>query len=298
MNISGIDITIERRSVSIGRLSAEKFDFLAEPEVALADLRRAKVPIDLFTFLQHPRDTRARYCHPMELDNLAALPVLTYDAWWSKHIDNKTRNMVRRSEKRGVEVREVPFDERLVDGIWKIYNECPVRQGRRFSHYGKGVETVKKEAATFLDRSVFIGAFHDTQLIGFIKMTSDRDRTLASIMNIIAMIQQRDKAPVNALIAQAVRSCAERQLSQLIYSNFAYGQKRPDSLAEFKRNNGFRRLDVPRYYVPFTRIGSIAFTLGLHKRLVDHVPELILTRVRELRNAWYHRFLSQKCNCG
>ena len=36
---------------------------------------------------------------------------------------------MRRAEKRGVVVREVPFDDDLVRGIVEIYDETPIRQG-------------------------------------------------------------------------------------------------------------------------------------------------------------------------
>jgi hypothetical protein len=103
-------------------------------------------------------------------------------------------------------------------------------------------------------------------------------------MNIVPMIQHRDKAPTNALIAEAVRSCAERGIRFLVYSNFAYGKKQRDSLSDFKERNGFKRIDLPRYYVPLTRTGSAAFRLGLHKKFADHLPERLLAKLRELRN--------------
>src|SRR5206468_9311057 len=127
----------------------------------------------------------------------------------------------------------------LVRGIWEIYNECPIRQGRRFPHYGKNVEVVHAMSATFFDTSIFIGAFLDEQLIGFIKLTAEETRSQAAVMHIIAMIRHKDKAPTNALIAQAVRSCAERGIPFLVYSNFAYGKKQRDSLSDFKQHNGF-----------------------------------------------------------
>lgn len=289
VSVPGADIAIEGVMVRLGRLAAEKFDFIVHPPAVLQELREGKLPIDLFTFLQHPLEPKVKFQYPMEWDNLAVLPTSTYSNWWSDDIDNKTRNMVRRSEKKGVVVREVPFDDQLLYGIWQIYNECPVRQGRPFAHFGKDIETVKREAATFLDRSFFVGAFLETALIGFMKVTSDGNRSLGSIMNVVAMIRQRDKAPMNALVAQAVRSCAEKELSCLIYSNFVYGRKHPDSLSEFKRNNGFRRLDVPRYYVPLTYKGALAYRLGFHRRVVDRLPESVATNLRGLRDAWYSR---------
>jgi hypothetical protein len=108
-------------------------------------------------------------------------------------------------------------------------------------------------------------------------------------MQILSMIQHRDSAPTNALIAQAVRSCAERRIPYLVYGSFGYGNKQRDSLSDFKENNGFQRIDLPRYYVPLTALGGVAFRLGLHRRLVDRVPNSILSALRELRFSWYKR---------
>jgi hypothetical protein len=146
-------------------------------------------------------------------------------------------------------------------------------------------------SATFLESSIFIGAFLDDQLIGFVKLTIDETRSQAGVMHILGMIQHRDKAPTNALIAQAVHSCADRGISRLVYANFGYGKKVRSSLSDFKKNNGFQRVDVPRYYVPLTRWGSVAFRLGLHRRFAERLPEPVAAKLRELRNRWYqHRF--------
>jgi hypothetical protein len=229
----------------------------------------------------------------MEWDNFAALPVSSFDNWWSKQIDNKTRNMARKAAKKGVETRRAQFGNELVRGIWQIYNECPVRQGRRFRHFGKSIEQVHREEATFLERSTFIGAYLDGQLIGFIKLTVNEARTQAGLMNIVAMIRQRDKAPTNALLAEAVRFCADAGIPYLVYASFAYGNKRPDSVSDFKRNNGFQRVDVPRYYVPLTRTGALGLRFGLHKRIADRIPEMVAARLREARETWYRHKLQQ-----
>jgi hypothetical protein len=126
-------------------------------------------------------------------------------------------------------------------------------------------------------------------MIGFIKLIFDETRTQAGLMHIISMIKHRDKAPTNALIAQAVRSCAERHIPFLVYSNFAYARKQRSSLSDFKERNGFQRIDLPRYYVPLTRTGWVAFQLGLHQRFFDRIPESIADKLRELRKAWYER---------
>src|SRR5438105_12129543 len=48
----------------------------------------------------------------------------------------------------------LPICEELARGIWEIYNETPIRQGRKFFNYGKTLDTVRREASTFLDCSV------------------------------------------------------------------------------------------------------------------------------------------------
>jgi hypothetical protein len=138
---------------------------------------------------------------------------------------------------------------------------------------------------------VFIGAFDGDRLIGFIKLTIDDSHTQAGIMHILSLLEQIDKAPTNALIAQAVRSCADRGIPHLVYSKFAYGKRLQSSLSDFKRRNGFQQIDLPRFYVPLTRWGSIAFKMGLHRSPIDLVPESVGAKLRAARAAWYrHKF--------
>jgi len=76
-----------------------------------------------------------------------------------------------------------------------------------------------------------------------------------------------------------------------VYENFSYGKKQGDSLSHFKEINGFQRIELPRYYVPLTRIGKAALRFGLHRRLIDYFPEPVMAKLRELRAAWYSRKL-------
>jgi len=279
------------RVLRIARLDAELYHFLSAPEPMVEHLRHAAERIDIFTFLQGLPDTAPKFKYPMEWDNLAVVPVSTFENWWTKQIGGKTRNMVKLAGKKGVEIREVPFTESLVEGIWKIYNECPMRQGRRFSHFGKDLATVYADEATYLDCSTFVGAYCGEELIGFIKLVADEAGVQAGLMNILSQIKHRDKAPTNALIAHAVKVCAERGISNLVYANFAYGNKQHDTLNEFKQRNGFQRVDVPRYYVPMTAFGKVALNMGFHRRLADRIPESIAGRLRELRRKWMSRGL-------
>jgi hypothetical protein len=244
---------------------------------------------DIFTFMQRLPDSSPRFEYPMEWDNLAVLPITTFEHWWNETIGFKARNKAKQAAKKGVLVREVSFDDDLVRGIWEIYNESPVRQGRRFPHYGQSIESVRQISRTFPESSVFIGAYLDEKLIGFIKLVWDDSRTQAGIMHIVSLIQQRDKAPTNALIAQAVRSCADRNLPYLVYSNFSYGKKERSGLSDFKERNGFERIQLPRYCVPLTPVGRLALRLGLHHKVLDYIPESVAAKLRDLRYEWYKR---------
>lgn len=290
MMIRDKQIKISGRHLRIARLDADKFHFLeGDPEPVLEGLRNCGTRVDIFTFIQRLPETKPKFAYPMEIDNFAAIPITTFDSWWKEQLGFKARNKAKQAEKKGVIIREVPFSEDLTRGICEIYNECPIRQGRKFPHFGKDQQTVYKEAATYLDSSVFIGAFFEDQLIGFIKIVVDETGTQAGLMNIVALIGHRDKASVNALVAHAVRICASRGVSYLSYSNFSYGNKLRDSLSDFKERNGFQKMDVPRYYVPLTARGKIALRLGLHHRISERMPEPLAARLRGLREAWYNR---------
>jgi hypothetical protein len=289
MRVCGHEIKIHGSFIRVARMDADGYLFAEDPEALIEGLRNCGTRIDLFTFMQKASDTTPKYSYPMEWDNLAALPISTFENWWTNQLGFKGRNKAKQAEKKGVKVHEVPFDDKLVQGIWEIYNECPVRQGRPFTHYGKNLETVRREEATFLENSTFIGAFLEDKLIGFVKLVHDETRTQAGLMNIVSMIGQRDKAPTNALVAQAVRSCAERHIPFLVYSKFSYGKKQPDSVSDFKKRNGFQQVDLPRYYVPLTALGKAGYKAGLHRNLVDLFPASVTAKVRELRNNWYNR---------
>jgi hypothetical protein len=293
MKVCGKDIKVQGRVIRLARIDGENFVFLENPEEAISALRQAGKGIDLFTFTRPLPNTKAEYDYAIVWDNLAVLPVSTFEQWFKQQIDGKTRNMVRRGEKKGVVVREAAFDEAFARGILDIYNETPVRQGRLFPHYGKSFEEVRRMSATFMDNSIFIGAFLEEKLIGFLKLTISETKSQATVMHIISMIEHRDKAPTNALLAHGVEACAKRGISNLVYSNFSYGKKQRDSLSDFKENNGFKRVGVPRYYVPLTAAGRIGLRFGLHRTLLDRLPAPLTAKLREYRDSWYARKVRQ-----
>jgi hypothetical protein len=291
MLVGDREIEVSGRFCRIARAALDWYECPDDPATLCESLRDAGTRVDLFTFMQQVPNRSPRFAYPMEWDNVAVLRVSTFERWRTAHIDKKGRKALRIAERSGIAVREVPFDDALVRGITAVYNECPIRQGKPFSHYGKDVEMTRRANATFLERSIFIGAFLEETLVGFAKLVCDRDRRQAGFMQIVSMVRHHDKAPTRALIGQAVRSCAERQIRYLLFASFTYGRKRGDGLSEFKALNGFQRVELPRYYVPLTVLGHAALRLGLHRPAAMWVPEPLLSRLRGARRRWYERRL-------
>jgi hypothetical protein len=290
MTICGKEIKIDGRGVRIAHV-AEGFDSADHFEQIVSALKKSGQRIDLFTFIQRLSETTPLHNYPMEWDNFAVLHVTTYDHWFTKQIKTHTRNKIRKAEKAGLTVREVPFDDDLIRGISLINNESPVRQGMPFWHYNDDLETVRRKNGTFLSQSVFLGVFHQGVMIGYAKLVSDPTQHQAGLMQILTMLQHRDKATSNLLISEAVRSCANRSIPNLWYANFSYGKKEKDGLSDFKEQNGFRRVDIPRFYIPITLLGRIALRMSLHRGLKERVPWSLQERVRKFRNRWYDRKL-------
>jgi hypothetical protein len=291
IQMCGQEVRVTGRLLRIGRPEADGYQSLTNPEAMIQALKESGAGVDLFTFLELRPAVSRKHPYFQEQDNAAVIPVSTFDNWWNKQIKPEARNRARQAEKKGVVIREVPFDENLVQGIWQIYNESRMRQGRLFPHYGEDLKTVYEESATFLDSSVFIGAFLGDRLIGFLKLTMDQTGTRANLMNILSLIEHRDKSPTNALIAHAVRACEARAINQLVYQRFVYGNKQSDGIMKFKQVNGFQRVDLPRYYVAITPFGWLGLRLGLHHRLVEHLPAPVAEKLRQLRTSWYDRRL-------
>src|SRR5262249_9525927 len=145
----------------------------------------------------------------------AILEVDSYEKWWKDTVNDKTRNMVRKAAKKGVQIELANYTDDFVRDIKQVYDECPIRQGKKSRHFGKSFDVIKREHGTFLGQSEFIAARVEQRVIGFAKVVYQKD--FASVLNLIALLRERDKAPTNALLAKAVERCADRGISLLHY---------------------------------------------------------------------------------
>jgi hypothetical protein len=261
-------------------------ELVKDPAAFIAGLKQSGLKVDVLTFFQRPPDVKPKFNHPFDWDNYAVVDTTNFDAWWEK-LPQEARKNTRRSAKRGVTVKTVAYDDALAQGIYKLCNESPVRQGKPFWHYGKDFETIKREHGTFLERSEFVAAYFQGELIGFIKMVyTDR---LAVILHILAFNAHYDKRPLNALITEAVKICSQKGVGYFVYGGYVYGNKKDSSLVEFKRRNGFEQLDFPRYYVPLTFKGRIYVALRLYRGAVGLLPGPVLNLLLKVRDKIYSR---------
>jgi hypothetical protein len=285
--VNGRQIAIQGGIFKTAKLCHEWLEDLDSPTTFIEELGRSGIKADFFTFWQRLPEVEPRYSYYHEKDAVAAVPLHTYEHWWSKQIGSKTRNLVRKAQKSGVNVRVASFDQQLVQGITEIFNETPTRQGRRFLHFGKNETQVKSEMARRLDRSVFIGAFMRDELIGFIKLLDAGKYWMA--VEILSKIAHRDKSPQNALLDFAVRYCCERRTPYLVYSRWI-----SSSLGDFKRRNGFEKFELPRYVVPLSLKGKFLLGSNLYPFLAKPFLPIRLRQIGKGLRLNFYSLLSKR----
>lgn len=276
-------ITVAGRFFRMARPRNEWINDVEDPAAIIRELKAKKIKADLFTFWQRYPETKPRFSYPMEWDNWAVLPVTTAEEWFLHQISNKLRAKVRKAPKMGVEVKIVPLDDAYIAGVTKLFNETSVRQGKRFAHFGKTFQQVKEELSSEAARTDFIGAYYQGEMIGFIQQVYIQDG--AYPFGGVSSVAHRDKSPNNAMMAKAVESCVARGGKYLVYGNYDYGTG-GGGLTEFKAQNGFQKMLVPRYYVPLTLKGRLGLALNLHHGVKRMVPRKLLRGLIVLRRKW------------
>jgi hypothetical protein len=296
LTVGGQNILVRGKWIRVAALHDELWQehALADPEACIRRLKMREpggLDADILTFAERVPDTTPRYSYPFELESIAAIPLMTFATWWDG-LPQETRKNARRAAKRGVITSVRPLDSKLINDIVGVNNDAAVKQGRKFSHYGKSPEQVEKDQSTWAGRSDFICAYAGEELIGFMKIVYCGH--VATILQLITKSSHYDKKPANALIAKAVERCVEKQVSHFVYGKFRYGNQIQTSLMEFKTRHGFREYLVPRYYVPLTIKGRVAAALNLHHDLVGILPPRALVLGGRLREKWYKLGLSSR----
>jgi hypothetical protein len=278
--IQGQTYSIAKGPVTVVSLEDEWYEDVQNPVRVIEELKsRSEVGADVFTFWQRLPDVQPKHQLYLEWESVAAVPISTADHWFNKQISSRTRSLIRKAKKEGVEVRETAYDDEFVRGMAEIFNETPIRQGREFWHYGKDFETIKRQFSRYLFREQMIGAYLGDELIGFIMLGIAGKFALTG--QIISKLKHRDKSTNNTLIAKAVEVCAKKGLGHLVYFHWT-----DDSLAEFKRRCGFEETKVPRYFIPLTQRGRLALRFGFHRGWKAAIPNPIRKPLKKLRRIW------------
>jgi len=95
LKICDREIITYGKLIRFARIQGDKYRFLDNPEPLIEGLRKSGERIDIFTFIQRLPETEPKYRYPMEWDNFAALPITTFDNWWTKQIGFKARNKAK-----------------------------------------------------------------------------------------------------------------------------------------------------------------------------------------------------------
>lgn len=284
--VANTTVVVKRRFLRVARMKDEDHqEEVKNPAAVIAGLKDSPLKADIFTFDQKIPEVVPRFSYHYELESLAVIRIESYEDWWNNKIHNDARRMFRKSQKQGIEMRAVPFSDELVRGIKDVWDESPMRQGRPYDHYMKDFETVKALNNTYPDRTEFVAAYFQGEMVGFAKMFYTGNR--ADFVQIISKMKYRDKAPTNALLAKCVEVCAGRGIKLLGYAKLIYGNKGADSLTDWKLRNGCEEVLVPRYYIPLTFKGRMALAFNLHKGVSQALPPPVLKFLLGLRARLY-----------
>jgi hypothetical protein len=286
LNINNQDYAIQGNFVKTIRLADEWIEDIPEPESLIMHLREAKIHADILTFWQRLPEIIPKYPYFTELESIAAIPVDSYDNWFTKQIAKQNRATVRKAEKMGVKILTESFNQELVRGVYDILNSIQIRQGRPFVHYGRSIDDIHNELQKNAHRTVFIGAYFEEELIGYIQLVLDG--RCAHSFGLIAKEAHRDKSSQNAMLAKAVKICEEKGIEYLIH-----GLWLPGGLELFKKNNGFVKFDLPRYFVPLTFKGRMVIGSGLHRGVKSLIPVKYKERLKYLKSLYYKKKLSK-----
>jgi hypothetical protein len=285
IEINGLKIVIKGKYIKIAEVREEWDQDVMEPELIIDGLKKSGRRIDLFTFIQRLPESRPKYNYYREWDSVAAIPIVSYEHWLRNQIPDQARNKIRKAAKMGVEIRKMAFEDELIRGISSIYNESRIRQGTKNTQYNMPYEMVRLLNSTFLDRSEFLGAFYNNELIGYLKIAyTDR---FARVMGILGKVRHQEKSPMNLLIAKAVEICSEKRVPYFVYAKYDYGKVGSDSLKDFKKGNGFENILIPRYFVAFNKFGSIVMKMGLYRGIKNMLPRRLVVQLLKIRKEWY-----------
>ena len=283
LRVDGQTFLVRGKFLKIAELKYFWEEDVQDPERVIQEIAKTSVRVDILKFWQRIPENEAKYSYYHEWRYPAAIPISTHERWFQKQIKKTVRTKIRKARNNGVEVRQEELSDELIRGIMRIYNDSPIRRGKPFWHYGKDFDTVKDELADGPEKSTFITAYKDGELIAFVKLLF-LDRYAKTTL-ILDKLSRRDIAgSMNILISKIVEICEERKIPYFVYSYWRRGDH-----GQFQESNGFLKNEVPEYFVPLTLKGRVALLLSLHHGIKGWIPERLMIPLLDLRAKWYAR---------
>jgi hypothetical protein len=123
--IDGIPLAITGRRLKVASLASESWvEGRSDEEYAMIvrKLKAAGAAADIFMFSQRVPYVKPRFGYPLRWDNVAAIPLTTYDDWL-RSVSTDMRKDLKRAVSRGVITKVVELNDELVRGIIEIHNE-------------------------------------------------------------------------------------------------------------------------------------------------------------------------------
>src|SRR5581483_4625314 len=105
--IAGRTVVVKGGRVKIASIRDEELaegELVKDPASFISELKRSGLKADVLSFYQRVPDATPKFPFHFDLENLAVVPVTTFDAWWEK-LPQESRKNARRAAKRGVEVK-------------------------------------------------------------------------------------------------------------------------------------------------------------------------------------------------
>jgi len=283
--INDVKLCVSNDYIKLAQVCNEYMDEVNDADKIICDIKNKNIKANIFTFWILFQESNILCKYYMEYDPIAVIPIKSYEHWYNNQINAGARKAIRHSQKKNVIIKTMFFDETLARGIFNILSETPIRQNRIFKHYNKTFEEIKDEFSLDAEKCVFICAYYENELIGFIKLMCSKN--IAVPYGMVSKIEHRDKSSQNALIAKAIDICVGKNIKYLVYGKWSAG-----SLNNFKINNGCMKYNIPRYYIPLTIFGRFLISFKLHKGVSNLMPSTIRKILNRLR--YYYSIINLK----
>lgn len=132
----GVDIVSRGRLLRTAEIFDEYWlpqDSIPDPTLLVAELKRGNTFADVFTFTHKVPDCKPMHPYRYLWDNVAVLPISSYEAWFKEQIPATTRRHIRASEKKGSplppQTTTMPMWRALCPSITRLPFELVVASG-------------------------------------------------------------------------------------------------------------------------------------------------------------------------